>query len=65
MENQRIMFCRIGWMEKYEGLDNGDQITGSGKYVSENDYGSELYNFAKSSDGKIYGYARNTNESIY
>jgi hypothetical protein len=62
-KNEKIMFCRIAWMEKYDGHG---EMTGGGEYVRQNDYGAELYNFYPSSeDGKVYGYARNTREKIY
>ncbi|MEM4293967.1 MAG: hypothetical protein QXJ27_07385 [Thermoplasmata archaeon] len=51
---EKILFCRIGWMAKYQGLE-GDKITGGGEYVNENESGFEIYNF-KPYKGKMYGY---------
>lgn len=44
-EKVRILFCRIGWMEDYKGLDN-DQINGGGLYIEENEFGHEIHNFS-------------------
>lgn len=41
----KYLFCRVGWMENYEGLDNGDRIRGGGSYVDEYGIGSEIHNF--------------------
>ena len=45
MELPKFLFCRVGWMEHYQGLDNGDEITGGGSFVEEYGTGSEIYNF--------------------
>ena len=45
MENIKYLFCRVGWMEHYQGLDDGDEITGGGSFVDEYGTGSEIYNF--------------------
>lgn len=53
----RILFCNIGWMEKYEGQTDSDQIIGGGSYVKENGIGHEVCNFRKV-NGRVYGYVR-------
>lgn len=54
----RILFCNIGWMERYNGLGN-DSITGGGAYVRESGIGDEVYNFfAFDEDSSFYGYVR-------
>lgn len=54
MENNvKIFYCRIGWMEFYEGDDNERPING-GSYNKGN-VGHEIYNF-KNYDGTYYGY---------
>lgn len=52
-----MVFLRIGWMERYQGLTVGDAITGGGAFVAEQGYGHEICNFADHS-GLVYGYAR-------
>ena len=54
---QNVIFCKIGWMKKYEGITNGDKIENGGKYVDENGIGHEIYNFSPIND-KYYGYVR-------
>ena len=39
-----ILFCRIGWMNDYQGLDD-DTIIGGGSYVDMYGKGSEIHNF--------------------
>jgi len=52
-----VIFCNIGWMEHYQGLVHGDQISGGGSYVNEKGKGHEICNFSPS--GKIlYGYVQ-------
>lgn len=53
----RMFFCNIGWMSRYEGLSGKpDKIVGGGKYVSDNDSGGEVCNFLIADDGMVYGY---------
>ncbi|GAB6152866.1 hypothetical protein JCM17380_16160 [Desulfosporosinus burensis] len=51
----KIIFFRVGWMEQYKGKSNGDEIYGGGSYVTENDYGHEVFNFLPY-HGYMYGY---------
>ena len=50
----RILFCNIGWMEKYQGLTDNDQISGGGSFVSEKGMGHEVCNF-HSTNERVYG----------
>jgi len=59
---ERIIFLRVGWMDKYEGLE-GDKITGGGSFVQREGYGHEIFNF-KPNNGKLYGYAKSPGETI-
>lgn len=45
-DNRRILYCRIGWMKQYCGLDH-DSISGAGSYIKDN-IGYEAYNLFKS-----------------
>lgn len=49
----KILFCRIGWMEQYQGSVD-DRIINGGEYNKSN-VGGEAFNFA-SYKGKYYGY---------
>lgn len=43
-----FLFCNVGWMERYEGLGaSGDRIQGGGKYVIDNKFGHEVFNFSE------------------
>lgn len=52
----RMVFLNIGWMERYQGLED-DSIVGGGAYVNENEEGCEIFNF-KPYKGHMYGFAR-------
>lgn len=53
-----IIFLRTGWMINYRGVTKNDQIYGGGKFVEENRFGHEMYNFLPF-NGRVYGYCRN------
>ena len=60
-----ILFCNIGWMERYQGLHTGDQIRGGGAYVKKHDSGYEICNFSSNSmDPALYGYVRAAGDTI-
>ena len=40
------LFCRIGWMENYQGQDDGEELIGGGAFVDETGTGSEIHNFS-------------------
>ncbi|SFD20795.1 HNH endonuclease [Ruminococcus albus] len=50
----RILYCRIGTMNYYQGLKN-DSISGGESYLRENKNGGEIYNF-QYINGCYYGY---------
>lgn len=53
-----IIFCNVGWMEYYQGLQGGgDQIVGGGAYVEEEGRGFETCNFAPQ-DNSLYGHVQ-------
>lgn len=52
-----VIFCNIGWMERYQGLRHGDQIVGGGSYVKEEGRGHEICNFAPSRN-VLYGFVQ-------
>src|SRR5262245_49145268 len=52
-----LLFLRVGWMDRYEGVAAGDSITGGGAYIAEDGFGHEVFNF-KPFNGVVYGYAQ-------
>ncbi|MFW1773998.1 HNH endonuclease [Acinetobacter genomosp. 33YU] len=51
----RILFCNIGWMRKYNGMD-GDILERGGSY-NDNEIGHEVCNFTNM-DGSVFGYVQ-------
>ncbi len=49
-----ILYCRIGTMNYYQGLNN-DSISGGERYLRENKIGGEIYNF-QFINGNYYGF---------
>lgn len=54
-----ILFCNVGWMERYDGID-GDSIQRGGSY-NKDSVGHEVCNFSNI-DGKVYGYVQPTGQ---
>jgi len=54
--SNKIVFFNTGWMDFYKGVSN-DTITGGGKFVMEEGYGHEMYNFLEF-QGHYYGYVQ-------
>lgn len=52
-----VIFCNVGWMERYQGLRDGDEIVGGGSYVKEEGRGHEICNFAPNKN-VLYGYVQ-------
>lgn len=51
-------------MERYEGIGaSGDQIRGGGKYVIENKFGHEVFNFSEF-EGEMYGFVQVNGKQI-
>lgn len=51
----KILFCNIAWMKYYQGVTDEDIPRNGGKYVKENQFGNEVYNFLDYNH-KCYGY---------
>ena len=51
------LFCHIGWMKRYEGQTEDDQLCGGGSYVVNQKTGHEVCNFAVVG-GRKYGYVQ-------
>lgn len=58
----KILYCRIGWMNSYNGLLNGDTIKNGGSYNKKN-IGHEIYNFASYNEN-YYGYVQPVGNTI-
>lgn len=59
----KILYCRIGWMNSYNGLYSSsgeikDSIVNGGAYNKDN-IGHEIYNFSNN-NGTYYGYVSNS-----
>ena len=53
----RMVFCNIGWMRRYRGLDRQqDNIFGGGRWLRESGTGHEVCNFLPCADGYVYGH---------
>lgn len=57
-----ILFCNVGWMQKYNGI-KGDSIEGGGSY-NESETGHEVCNFS-AIRGHVYGYVQPTGQQIH
>ena len=58
-----ILFCNVGWMERYQGLRSGDQISGGGSFVKKEGRGHEVCNFSPDK-GILYGYVQPSGKQI-
>ncbi|MEZ2379014.1 hypothetical protein [Enterobacter sp. RCC_40] len=54
-----ILFCNIGWMKHYNGID-GDSIERGGEY-NQHSTGHEVCNFSNNA-GFLYGYVQPTGQ---
>lgn len=57
----RILLCRTGWMNYYQGPSDNDAINGGGRWVLEHQSGHEIFNFMPSDDA-FYGNAQPTHD---
>lgn len=51
----RMVFFRIGWMDRYRGVTSSDTIKRGGAFVEEHGFGFEAYNYLPF-DGMVYGW---------
>ncbi|HYT43330.1 MAG TPA: hypothetical protein VEP90_13415, partial [Methylomirabilota bacterium] len=56
-----VIFFRVGWMKRYQGISTGDKLEGGAKHLVENKWGHELFNF-KEYNGYFYGYVPPANK---
>lgn len=52
---EKIVFFNIAWMKDYKGVTPNDIPVHGGKYIKDNKYGGEIYNF-QVYEGKMYGF---------
>jgi hypothetical protein len=53
----RMIFLRVGWMDRYQGVVGGDTIHGGGAYVAKHGFGPEIFNFQPFQKA-VYGYVQ-------
>ncbi len=53
---ERMLFCRVAWMEHYRGNHRSDIPLRGGKFPDEHGFGFEMYNFLPDESGLLYGY---------
>jgi 5-methylcytosine-specific restriction enzyme A len=60
-----ILFLNVGWMSKYEGLNN-DPISGGFGQLKKRGYGNEICNLKphKAHKAMMYGFGRVPHDSI-
>lgn len=58
-----IVFCNVGWMERYQGQGGNDKIKGGGGYVLANGMGHEILNF-HADRGTVFGFAQAPGQGI-
>jgi len=59
----KILFCNVGWMERYQGLRSGDHISGGGSYVKIEGRGHEVCNFSPDKKA-LHGYVQAPGKQI-
>ncbi len=57
-DKTKILFCNIGWMEKYEGEGDDDKRPEGGGAFNQENVGFEACNFSEI-EGHVYGYVEN------
>lgn len=57
------LFCNVGWMERYEGLQGSDTIQGGGSFVATEGRGHEICSFADV-EGQLFGYVQPPGKQI-
>ena len=53
----KMLFLRVGWMDRYRGISSTDSISGGGAYVQDHGLGHEIFNFLDFRGG-MYGYVQ-------
>jgi len=62
---KRLVFCNIGWMNRYRGnKGQPDKIVGGGSHVDEHETGGEVCNFVACENGFVYGYVESIKGEI-
>lgn len=58
-----LIFFNIGWMKRYEGIDEDDRPQGGGKWVEENAWDHAMLNF-RPFNGRCYGYGETGSRQV-
>ena len=61
---KKVVFCEVAWMKYYGGVTEEDRQKNGGKYISENETGGEVYNFAPYNH-KCYGYVMHYGDELH
>ncbi len=59
----KILYCRIGYMKNYNGIQDGDNKPIGGGAYNKNNIGHELYNFSNNNN-IYYGYVQTKSEKL-
>lgn len=54
----KVIFCKIAWMEYYNGVKNTDKPVDEESWITEADEIGECNNFTPNEDGNYYGYVQ-------
>lgn len=57
MAESAMVFFRVGWMDRYQGLIAGDEIKHGGDFVRRNQFGHEVFNF-RPYKGQVLGFVQ-------
>jgi hypothetical protein len=52
-----MVFLRVGWMNRYQGITGDDTISSGGAYVAEHGFGHEIFNY-QPFQNVVYGYVQ-------
>lgn len=61
---EKIVFCEVTWMKYYHGVSEDDKPKNGGKYIKENNFGGEVYNYDPYNH-KCYGYVMHKGEELH
>jgi hypothetical protein len=53
----RMLFLRVGWMNRYQGITGGDTISSGGAYITKYGFGHEIFNYQPFQNA-VYGYVQ-------
>lgn len=57
--SRKVVVLNVGWMKCYQGITTDDEITDGGRYVQDEGFGHEIFNFLPYKN-QMYGYVQPT-----